>query len=134
MKGFAAWAERHSRTFGLTDSEKPTLQSWEPLFETVGATSEDLQEATSYLAVNQQCFTNSETRFLGKLPMHLALLQCRIREQRAIQEKKSLSESSMMGTCLTCGNTGRVIVPRLQSVKDGQWRPQRICRNTTYYT
>ncbi len=129
---FEAWAVHHGTVFGLSESETPTLLSWEGA---LGATAEELYSATAALATNPRQFGESEARFAGKLTLHLTLLVSQIREQRSAAVSQQADPRDTLGTCTLCSSSGWVIVPHPNGLADGEWVPQRKARGgASYYT
>ncbi len=135
MSWFESWVDRHANLFGLNSlADRATLQSWE---ESFGHTSQDeINDATSWLVDHAEIFGQSDSRFAGKMLMHLILLKQRINEQRAIgyaTEKEDADDK--FGTCSRCGGAGLVVVPHLRGIRDGNWVPMAIARGgASYYT
>lgn len=126
---YAAWAEHHCTVFGMTtEADLKTVLSWEPIL-CVAGDQESLADATEWLATNLSVL--NEYRFIGRLPGHLASVQRALREVMAVTPPASLDDEKF-GVCAICNSTGRVLVPRLESVRNGEWRPiaSRVGRPT----
>lgn len=125
MQGFNDWLKHHCTVFGLHDPKQiETVASWQPLFDAAGYTAPQLTEATDWLALN------APPRFLNE---HLPALRARLTEQRAIEYRRA--EDRFDGsTCVLCGGTGRLTVPHLGGVRNGDWLPLRIAGLPHYYT
>lgn len=129
---FTEWAFHHSKIFGLTEAETRTLLSWEEIF--FDYLPDELTRATTELARTPGAF--AEDRFAGKMAMHLAAIQRRVKDFRAIAYRKRVDETRLdQGTCLICSGTGRVIVPHAKGISGGRWVPIKTARGgACYYT
>ena len=128
MPWFGEWVKHHATVFGLhAEADVMTLLSWEPLFVAAGYTSGDLHAATDWLAVNAPPKFRTE---------HLGAIQSRIRDTRAVAYRAEMNAGGEdRGTCTLCGGTGRVVVPHVAGVRDGQWVPIDAARGgASYYT
>ena len=133
---FDAWAFQHATIFGFSDGELTTILSWRERFLTAGYLRAELDEATKWLASNPQQVAANGMAYLGKMTAHLAALQTRIHDQRAVEYQTGAAQKeSELGTCVLCSGTGWVVVPHLGGILAGEWMPQKIARAAaSYYT
>lgn len=118
---FEGWAKRHALIFGFAERDALMMASWRELFAAAGYTYDELSEATRHLALH----------VLPRFPNeHLAAIQTRIRESRAVDRR---CEDADRPTCVRCGGTGMLSVPHLAGVVGDEWRPLRVVA-ATYYT
>ena len=125
---FHLWADNHAATFGMTpEKHAETFVAWRKVFEAAKYTAAELAEATTFLAAN------NPPRWA---PEHLAGINARIRDRRAVEyRKKTDVQERDRGVCTLCSGTGYVVVPHLQGVRDGNWVPVRATRSLpSYYT
>lgn len=129
---------RHALLFGITDkTDMRTLASWESLFIAAGYLPAELDEASRHLAGNLAEILAGEGRYLGKMPAHLAAIQQRIRQRRAVTYSRQVEEfREDRGTCTICQGGGTVPgLPHLGGIRDGQWVPMNVARGgPAYYT
>lgn len=121
---FESWAINHATIFGLSeDAEISAIMAWR---EALGATDEELADATRYLSQNLEALTvPKDMPYPGKMTVHLMALRKRILWERAKRyEVEKPTWEDKYGTCARCSSSGFVIVPHLKFVKDGVWIPQ----------
>lgn len=125
MQGFSDWLKHHCTVFSIYDPERiETVASWQPLFDAAGYTAAELTTATDWLAMNASPKYPSD---------HLGAIRSRLTDQRALDYRRA--EDAYPSQCVLCGGTGRLVVPHLAGVRDGQWLPLRLTRiRATYYT
>ena len=110
---FDKWADYHATVFGLGESGHAMTLSWRNLANKIGWTIPELIEATEWIAVNHPPKFPSE---------HLDAVTNRIRRQRLVFVPRSDNPTiPSYPDCTDCNNTGRVIVPHIRRVRDGQW-------------
>ena len=135
LSWFEAWAENYATVFGLRDAgDLAGLLAWEPV---LAATAVELRDATAWLVANPRALGTSEGRYAGKLALHLAALQARLRDCRAVRYQRTVDarERDDRGTCTLCGGSGRVVVPHRAGVQGDNWVPLTVARGgPSYYT
>ncbi len=135
---FEAWARAYAIVFGLSPDELAVVFGWEDFFIASGFVAEDLDEATRVLSQDPGAMVRraGEAKFLGKCPIHLAAIQSFMRDRRAVSyEREVETYEDRYGACPHCGGSGRVVVPLLAGVRDGEWVPLRVARGSaTWYT
>jgi hypothetical protein len=137
-EGFEQWAQRHAEIFGMTsEAELKSILAWRDLFDAAGYRSDELEAATRYLALRPAELAAGDERFGGKMLMHLAAVQRRIIDCRALIYRADVAEiEQTRGTCTLCSGSGRVIVPHRLAIEFGEWMPIKVARGglgATYY-
>lgn len=127
---FDQWAARHGTTFGISsDADAATMRTWKRVFEASDYTVAELNAATDTIAVQSQRIAGASARFLGKMMAHLEAIRSCIAEARTIDYRRDVDhQREDRGTCNLCGGTGRVVVPHLDCIANGQWVPVRVTR------
>lgn len=124
MDGFSQWARRHCVIFGLTEPKHMEMvTSWQDLFQAAGYCAVDLNDATDWLA------NNAPPRFASE---HLGALTRRMREVRSVRAIRD--DDREVALCVKCGGPGRLSVPLLRSIRQGEWRPYDAGAGPVYYT
>lgn len=113
VRSWKEWADRHATLFALTtEQDVKMLKEWCGIFQLAGWTPEELEGASSALALQG----SYQFRLL-----QLAGLQDHVRQRRRERllhlERQELAQARSV--CRTCNGSGRVIVPHLCSVRDG---------------
>lgn len=124
MQWFDEWLGEYLSVLGIEgESEVRQAAAWEAVFAAAGFTEAEVRRAGAEVLANLPQLADSPDRFLGKVPMHLAALQRRVRQRRAVQFTHSpdTSADDRLGACVLCKGTGRVVVPHPASVAGGAW-------------
>lgn len=109
------WAAKHAMIFGLTSpGDAAMFGAWREVFARAGYTSEELNEATDYIAVNNPPRYRNE---------HLGAINRRVTERRRVMRLHNQEQAEREGIEAhgLCDGTGRVLVPHLSCVIDGEW-------------
>lgn len=109
------WAARHAATFGLTsDGDAVMFAAWREVFSRAGYAIEELHEATDFISVTNPPRWRNE---------HLAAINRRINERRRAMMLHNQAQAEREGAeaHALCDGTGRVYVPHLSCVIDGNW-------------
>lgn len=122
---YAEWVSRHVEVFGLSEQDTGAMLAWRKTLVARGCTVNELHDATEYLLMNPDQIENI---FAGKMAAHLTAIQRRIRVVRAVEYRREVESNRELGTCVKCAGSGRVIVPHLRSVVNGEWRPLKVAR------
>jgi hypothetical protein len=122
------WVNHHSTLFAMRgDDDLRQLHAYRKVIEAAGWTYMELCDASEWLALHAPPHFRCD---------HLSVLRERIVETRALPiggDPELIADP--LGTCTTCGGSGRVIVPHPRGVADGYWLPLKAARAAAaYYT
>src|SRR5260370_12176398 len=121
---FKRWARNHALIFGFTPEQELTVLSWRDIFVAKAYTMDELRAATNALASRPPVYAG----------MHLAAIHDAIQSMRAVDYHKE-AQLTLRSECSLCGNSGRVTVPHIKGIKDGEWMPIQTTRaGGGYYT
>lgn len=125
-ESWARWVLNHAAVFGMqSQHEFATLDSWRPVFESLGYDPLELEDATDWIAKHPEVLSRAfDNR--NRSEKHLAAIKFRVGELRAIEYRRAESPRVDMGTCVQCGGTGWVSVPHPQGVISETWMPSRV--------
>ena len=115
MLGYLEWSKHHMTVFAIGIDHSKTVASWQPLFEEMGIDADLLHQATKHIATKQR------PRYVDG---HYFAIRDFCLSVLAVEAKRA-RQDDQYGTCVVCGNSGWVAVPRLDAIVDGIWRPTR---------
>ena len=135
MNDYDEWVKRHAKIFGLVNEiDMGSMLAWK---DALGATVDELNEATAHLAANPQLLSESLPRpaqYEPKMTRHLLALKHRISERRAVEATGMREHAEeTWGTCTICNSSGWVIVPHPSGLKDSEWVPIRHAKTDSVY-
>lgn len=125
---YNAWTQHHSRVLGIADPiNELTFQAWRKFFEVLDCGADDLEAASNHLGASGSSARPAE---------QLASITRFLRDRISIEYKREAEQHEQeRGDCVKCRGIGRVIVPHVAGLKDGEWRPVQKARSaSTYYT
>ena len=125
IAGYDGWVETHLRIFGLDSaSNGPMLLDWEPCFEDLGFSANELDAASRTILAKPPKWRSDHFAAL-KNAVVVARLHFRGMQMAAEEAKAD------RGVCVLCRGSGFVVVPHPQCIAYGEWQPSRFGRYDT---
>lgn len=132
MRSYLAWSAKYAALVGWRSDDvemSKRFLAWSDYFQAAGYTVAMLEMATPLVLA-----MTPAPQFAKQ---HLDALRAQIENIRAVEYRRevALQEEDPRGRCVTCSNTGRVIVPHHMGVRSGEWVPMKVARGgASFYT